>query len=180
MVRRTDHLWFLAFLSLALIFAACGGRPKNSKTNVSNAAPTEVTIYVSTDRVFSEPILKTYEQRTGVKVNAVYDTEETKSTGLANRLLAEKNNAQADVFWSNEPIRTLMLKKRGVLAPYKSPAANGIPAIFKDPDDDWTGFSARLRIIAYNTKLVPASEAPQSIFDLSDPKWKNQRSEEHT
>src|SRR2546426_2760898 len=174
MVRRTDHLWFLTFLSLALIVAACGGRAKNIKTNVSNAALGEVTIYVSTDRVFSEPILKTYEQKTGVKVNAVYDTEETKSTGLANRLLAEKNNAQADVFWSNEPVRTLVLKKRGVLAPYKSPAANGIPAAFKDAEGYWTGFSARTRVLVYNTKLVKPEEAPQSVFDLADPKWKGQ------
>ncbi|MCA1602757.1 MAG: hypothetical protein LC776_14355 [Acidobacteria bacterium] len=66
-----------------------------------------------------------------MKVNAVYDTEETKSTGLANRLLAEKNNPQADVFWSNEPVRTLALKNRGVLAPYKSSSAVGIPDVFK-------------------------------------------------
>jgi len=54
-----------------------------------------------TDRVFSEPILQAYERKTGVKVKAAYDTDETKSTGLANKLLAEKNNPQADVFWSN-------------------------------------------------------------------------------
>src|SRR6266511_629367 len=172
MIRRTDRLWSLTFLSLALIFASCGGRKQNA--NVSSGAPGEVTIYVSTDRVFSEPILKAYEEKTGVKVNAVYDTEETKSTGLANRLLAEKNNAQADVFWSNEPIRTLMLKKRGVLAPYKSPAANGIPDIFKDPEGYWTGFSARMRVIAYNTDHVKAGDAPASIFQLADPKWKDQ------
>jgi iron(III) transport system substrate-binding protein len=62
-----------------------------------NAART-VTVYVSTDRVFSEPVLREYERRSGVTVNAVYDTEETKSTGLANRLLAEKARPQADVF----------------------------------------------------------------------------------
>src|SRR5687768_17853302 len=56
-------------------------------------------------------ILKTFEQRTGVRVDAVYDTEETKSTGLANRLIAEKENPRADVFWSNEPVRTLVLKE---------------------------------------------------------------------
>src|SRR5215207_10532963 len=69
----------------------------------------QVTIYVSTDRAFSEPVLRAYEKRSGVRVNAVYDTEETKSTGLANRLLAEKARPQADVFWSNEPVRTLVL-----------------------------------------------------------------------
>jgi iron(III) transport system substrate-binding protein len=133
-----------------------------------------VTIYVSTDRVFSEPILREYEKRSGVKVNAVYDTEETKSTGLANRLLAEKARPQADVFWSNEPVRTLVLKSRDVLASYRSPSAKGIPESLVDPEGFWTGFSARMRVIAYNTNAVKPDDAPQSIFDLADPKWKGQ------
>ena len=80
-----------ALLSVALVASSCGGKP-GANGAASGAHDTEVTVYVSTDRVFSEPILKAFEEKTGVKVNAVYDTEETKSTGLANRLLAEKNN----------------------------------------------------------------------------------------
>ena len=131
-------------------------------------------MYVSTDRVFSEPVLREYEKRSGVTVNAVYDTEETKSTGLANRLIAEKARPQADVFWSNEPVRTLVLKQRGVLAPYRSPSAEGIPSALIDPEGLWTGFSARMRVIAYNTAAVKPEYAPQSIFDLADPRWKGQ------
>jgi iron(III) transport system substrate-binding protein len=96
-----------------LLLSACG----RSDTARS------VTVYVSTDRVFSEPVLQEYQRRSGVTVNAVYDTEETKSTGLANRLLAEQGRPQADVFWSNEPVRTLVLKSRKVLAPYRSASA---------------------------------------------------------
>jgi iron(III) transport system substrate-binding protein len=107
-------------------------------------------------------------------VNTVYDTEETKSTGLANRLIAEQARPQADVFWSNEPVRTLVLKSRRVLAPYRSPSAEGIPPALVDSDGYWTGFSARIRVIAYNTTLVTPAEAPQSIFDLADPKWRGQ------
>jgi iron(III) transport system substrate-binding protein len=136
--------------------------------------PREVTAYVSADRPFSEPIMQDYERQTGVRVSVVYDTVETKSTGLANRLLAEKGRPQADVFWSNEPVRTLMLKSRGVLAPYQSPAASGIANTFKDPEGYWTGFSARLRVIVYNADKVKENEAPRSVFDLADPRWKGQ------
>jgi iron(III) transport system substrate-binding protein len=124
--------------------------------------------------VFSEPVVREYEKQSGVRVNTVYDTEETKSTGLANRLIAEQVRPQADVFWSNEPVRTLVLKSRGVLASYRSPSAKGIPPALVDPEGYWTGFSARIRVIAYNTKLVKPAEAPQSIFDLADPKWRGQ------
>jgi iron(III) transport system substrate-binding protein len=134
----------------------------------------QVTSYVSADRPFSEPVLREYERRSGVRVDVVYDTEETKSTGLANRLLAEQARPRADVFWSNEPVRTLVLKSKGVLAPYRSPSAEGIPPALIDPDGFWTGFSARIRVIAYNAKLVTPRDAPQSVFDLADPKWRGQ------
>ena len=157
----------LAILAI-VAFAACRGSDPGSQ------GPRTVTIYVSTDRVFSEPVLRAYERQSGVTVNAVYDTEETKSTGLANRLLAEQARPQADVFWSNEPVRTLVLKSRNVLAPYRSPNAEGIPAALVDGDAYWTGFSARIRVIAYNTTLVTPEEVPKSVFDLADPRWRGQ------
>jgi iron(III) transport system substrate-binding protein len=162
-----------AVVAALLLMAACGGRTDAPAGATSDGSRT-VTIYVSTDRVFSEPVLREYERRSGVKVSPVYDTEETKSTGLANRLLAEKNRPQADVFWSNEPVRTLVLKSRGVLAPYRSSNADGIPPVLVDPEHFWTGFSARIRVIAYNTRLVTADQAPRSVFDLADPRWKGQ------
>jgi iron(III) transport system substrate-binding protein len=166
-VRSASALFRAASLASVVLAAGCGsaGRDGDART---------VTIYVSTDRVFSEPILREYQEKTGIRVDVVYDTEETKSTGLANRLIAEKARPRADVFWSNEPVRTLVLKSRGVLAPYRSPSAEGIPAQLVDPEGYWTGFSARLRVIAYNTKLVTAAAAPQSVFDLADPEWKDQ------
>lgn len=171
----TRAAWsFLIGLIGLMIFASACQRQSAPASRDANKGAAEVTVYVSTDRVFSEPVLRAYEQQTGVKVNAVYDTEETKSTGLANKLLAEKSRPQADVFWSNEPVRTLVLKSRGVLAPYQSPNAAAIPATFKDPEGYWTGFSARLRVIVYNTNLVKPEAAPKSIYDLADPKWKGQ------
>jgi iron(III) transport system substrate-binding protein len=167
------RVYLIFLISLTVLLVACQ-RQSATETRGADNKTDDVTVYVSTDRVFSEPILQAYEQKSGVKVNAVYDTEETKSTGLANKLLAEKNNPQADVFWSNEPVRTLVLESRGVLTPYRSPNAEGIPATFKDPEGYWTGFSARIRVIAYNTNLVKPQDVPRSIYDLTDPKWKGQ------
>jgi iron(III) transport system substrate-binding protein len=175
-MRRSGGTWFLwpvlAVVVLATVALSCGGSSRDGAAREVRARA--VTIYVSTDRVFSEPVLREYERRSGVKVNAVFDTEEAKSTGLANRLIAEKARPQADAFWSNEPVRTLVLKSRGVLAQYQSPSAEGIPAALVDPEGYWTGFSARMRVIAYNTTLVKPGDAPQSVFDLADPKWRGQ------
>lgn len=147
------------FLSLPILaIVGCGKKQSN-----------EVTIYVSEDQVFSEPILKDFEKETGIKVMPVFDTEEAKSTGAMNRLIAEKDNPQADVYWANEPIRAEVLKQKGISLPYLSPNAKEIPDGFKDREGYWTGFSARVRVLVVNARLT---EKPHSIFAYTDPKWK--------
>ncbi len=128
----------------------------------------EVVVYTSVDQVYSEPILKAYEQSTGVRVKAVYDVEAAKTTGLVTRLDAEKARPQADVFWSGEFAQTMGLKERGVLAPYRSPAAADIPAVFSDPEACWTGVGGRARVFIVNTTLLRPSEYPASLDDMLD------------
>jgi iron(III) transport system substrate-binding protein len=129
-----------------------------------------VVCYTSTDQVFAEPILKAFEEQSGIRVRAKYDTEETKTTGLVNLIQAEKSNPQADVFWSSETGRAIALKQAGCLAAHSSPNAEGIPTGFKDPEGYWTGFSARARVILYNTELVKVNP-PSSVMELIDPAW---------
>ena len=129
----------------------------------------EVVIYTSLDQVFSEPVLQAFEKETGIRVKAVYDVEASKTTGLVNRLIAERPNPRADVFWNSEVGRTLVLKDKGVLTPYVSPSAADIPDQFKDAEGYWTGFGARARVLIYNKDLVPEDRLPVSIFDLTDP-----------
>ncbi|OQY99209.1 MAG: iron ABC transporter substrate-binding protein [Candidatus Brocadia sp. UTAMX2] len=137
-------------------------------------AGNEVVVYTSEDKIFSEPVLQAFEKQTGIKVRAIFDTEETKSAGLVNRLIAEKDNPQADVFWSGDPVRPVLLAIKGLTAPYISPISSDIPKDYKDPDGHWTSFSARARIILYNTNLVNMDERPLSLFDLSKPPWRGQ------
>lgn len=155
--RIIFYIVFAGIMSLALI-AGC-------RQKISN----QVVVYVSEDQVFSEPILRDFEAETGIRVRAVYDTEETKSTGVMNRLIAEKGNPQADVYWANEPIRAIVLKHRRISAPYFSPNAEGIPANFKDPQGYWTGFSARARVLVVGQE----KEMPSSVLAYVDEIWKN-------
>jgi hypothetical protein len=60
-------------LLTAVTLAACG-RPLN-KANNSAGTMNEVTVYVSTDRVFSEPILKAYEQKSAEVEKALAKSE---------------------------------------------------------------------------------------------------------
>ena len=104
---------FVSLLILAIFLTGC--------SKEQPAAQQEVVVYTSLDKVFSQPILEGFERKTGIKVKAVYDSEATKTTGLVNRLIAEKDSPRADAFWNSETGRTIVLKQKGVLAPYKSP-----------------------------------------------------------
>ena len=153
----------LAALAAACALAACG-----------SSGEREVVVYTSVDQPFAQPVFAAFEQKTGIKVRAVFDTEETKSTGVLNRLIAEAKRPQADVFWSNDPVRPFVLVDRGLIAPYVSTSAAGIPAAFKGGDGTWTGVAARARVLLVNTTKVPAAETPRSIQDLIAPRWKGQ------
>src|SRR5437762_5104489 len=134
-----------------------------------SASSKAVVVYVSEDQVFSEPILKDFERETGITVKSVFDTEESKSTGVMNRLIAETDNPQADVYWANEPVRADALKQRGVSGAYDSPSAEGIADQFKDRDHYWTGFSARARVLLVNAR---STIKPAGIMGYTDPSAK--------
>src|SRR5437588_4974270 len=150
-----NSIGVLLSVTLISILTAC--RPTSSRT---------VVIYVSEDQVFSEPILKDFERDTGIGVKSVFDTEESKSTGVMNRLIAEKDNPQADVYWANEPVRADALRQRGVSTPYVSPSSEGIADQFKDPEHYWTGFSARARVLLVNAR---STIKPVSVTAYTDP-----------
>lgn len=136
-------------------------------------APT-VVVYTSVDQVFSEPVLRRFEEKTGVRVRVVYDTEETKSTGVLNRLIAEAENPQADVFWSGDPVRPFVLINRGLVYPYVSPQAQRIPLGFKAADGTWTGFAARARVLLVNRERLKDRTMPRSVRDLAHPRWRGE------
>ncbi|MBN1806662.1 MAG: hypothetical protein JW837_15545 [Sedimentisphaerales bacterium] len=106
MRERVFRILSICLTVLLCAFFGCRGKKSEQQ---------QVVVYTSLDKVFSEPILKAFEKETGIKVLDVYDSEATKTTGLVNRLIAEKANPRADVFWNSEIGRTIVLKRKGVL-----------------------------------------------------------------
>ncbi len=114
-----------------------------------------VVIYTSQDQVYAEPILREFERRTGLRVRAVYDSEAVKTVGLANRLLAEKDHPQCDVFWSNEELRTRQLAVRGVFAETNA----------------WVAVGYRSRRLVINTNRVHTDGGLWSLAELTNSHW---------
>lgn len=134
----------------------------------------EVVVYVSHDQDYAQSVIEAFEKESGIKVKSVYDTEASKTVGLTNRLIAEKNNPQADVFWNNEVVRAVQLKKEKVLQVYKPENYDKLNPLYKDPEGYWTGFAARARVLVVNTNLVSETNRPESLEDLINPKFAEQ------
>jgi iron(III) transport system substrate-binding protein len=161
-LRASRWLVIILLFGSALTGLSCGKRPDRP----------EVVLYCSVDQTLAEPIVAEFEKQAGITVLARYDTEASKTVGLVQRIRAEAAAPTADVLWANEIFHTIRLAREGLLAPYHSEAADGWPDTFADPNGYWYGFALRGRVIGYNTNKVSAEEAPKSLGDVLDVKWK--------
>jgi len=135
--------WLLAFVLVAGILWL----PKLFRGSGAKV----VIVYAAQDQVYAEPILKDFEKQTGIKVRAIYDSEATKTVAIANRLLAERERPQCDVYWGNEELRTRQLAARG---------------IFRETNG-WTAFGYRSRRIAVSAR-ADGPAAPSSLVELTN------------
>ena len=134
----------------------------------------EVVVYTSVDQVFAEPILNDFARETGIKVRPVFDTEETKSTGVVNRLIARKRKpAGRCVLGSGDPMRADLLKQRGLTTADVSPVATDINSTFKIRPVTGRAF-LRGQGYCFTTLKIAAADVPRSVLDLTNPRYRGQ------
>jgi iron(III) transport system substrate-binding protein len=127
----------------------------------------EVAFYANITSV--EPIIKAFTADTGVK--ATYTR--ISSTKFVATAITEfqAGKLQADVIQGPLPVLEI-LKEKGVLAAYRSPAAAGY-AEWTRKDDAIQLFGIEYVGIIYNKNLVKPVDVPKRYEDLADPKWNN-------
>ncbi len=141
--------------------------------------PESVVLYTSVDDPVARPIIKAFEDQTGIRVTLVTDAEATKTSGLVEKIRAEKVDPQCDVYWGNEPFNTINLGLEGLLAPYDAPSAHDVPSQYKDGSNHlWASNGLRARVIAVNTAATSSASTqpvlmPSGIEDLGEPDYKN-------
>lgn len=94
------------------------------------------------------------------------------SQDVLDRLRSEKANPQADV-WFGAPAETFSrAANEGLLDPYKPTWSDAVPAEAHDAENRWYGTYLTPEVIAYNSQVVAAADAPADWDDVLDPKWK--------
>jgi iron(III) transport system substrate-binding protein len=92
---------------------------------------------------------------------------------LLNRILTEHRAGRYNYDTLNIRSSALYtLKKAGAIGRFESPYRRGLRAGFYDKDGYFNGIWASLMVYLYNTKQVSRAQAPKSIDDLLQPKWK--------
>jgi iron(III) transport system substrate-binding protein len=101
------------------------------------------------------------------------------STGdLTARLLAEKDNPQADVIYGTAATSMMIFQEEGMLEPYAPKGVETILPQFKDSNNPpyWVGVDAYVTAFCVNTALAQEKNLPipQSWADLLNPVYQGQ------
>jgi iron(III) transport system substrate-binding protein len=92
---------------------------------------------------------------------------------ILNRILTEYRAGRHNYDTLNIRSSALFtLKKANAVGRYDSPYRRGLRPGFHDKDGYFNGIWASLMVFLYNTKQVSKAEAPKSLNDLLQPKWK--------
>jgi iron(III) transport system substrate-binding protein len=92
---------------------------------------------------------------------------------LLNRIMTEHRAGKYNYDTLNIRSSALYtLKKAGAIGRYDSPYRRGLRTGFYDKDGYFNGIWASLMVYLFNTKQVSRAQAPKSIDDLLQPKWK--------
>lgn len=145
----------------ALLLAGCAA-PQAPHTDYAPEESDRLVIYTSHKEEVYLPVIREFEERTGIWVDIV-----TGGTNeLLDRIAAEQDSPVADVMFGGG-VESLQYYK-DCFTPYVSAEAGSIRENFRAADDIWTPFSALPVVLIYNTKLVNPEQL-QSWEDLNDP-----------
>ncbi len=127
-----------------------------------------LTIYSGRTEDLVGPLLERFSEEEDVAIDVRYgDTPQ-----LALLLAEEGDRTPADVFWGQSPGATAYLADRDLLAPLSREVLDLVDPGFEDPEGLWTGVSGRQRVLVYNSEEVAEAELPESVFELTEPRYR--------
>ena len=140
----------------------------SSNTAIQPAsAAEEINLYSYRQPFLIEPLIKSFSEETGIKVNVVFANK-----GMLEKIKAAGANNPADAVLTVDIGRLYALKQADVLDPVKSDVLNAnIPVHLRDPEGLWFGLTQRARIALVSKERVKEGEL-KTYEDLADPKFR--------
>jgi iron(III) transport system substrate-binding protein len=127
-----------------------------------------LVVYSGREEELVAPLFERFEEETEIAVDVRYGD----SAELAATIAEEGDNSPADVFFAQDPGSLGSVEDQ--LAVLPEDVLQRVDKRFRDANGRWVGTSGRARVIVYNTEELTEDEVPDSVFDLTDSKWKGQ------
>ncbi len=125
-----------------------------------------VNIYSYRQPDLIRPLTDAFTAKTGIGVRIIFADK-----GLEERIRAEGANSPADVILTTDISRLAAAADLGVTQPVVSATINaGIPAQYRDPDNQWFGVTSRSRVIYAAKDRVRQDTI--TYEEMANPKWK--------
>ena len=156
--------WLLPAV-LVLALAGCGGDDGDETAGGETTESTTLTVYSGREEELVAPLFERFEEETDIDVEVRY----ADSAELAATIAEEGDNSPADVFFAQDPGSLGSVADQ--LAELPDEVLDRVDERFRDSDGRWVGTSGRARVIVYNTDELSETGVPDSVFDLTDPKW---------
>lgn len=136
--------------------------------SMSAIASEEVNIYSYRQPYLIEPMLKAFEQDTGVKVNVIFADK-----GLVERVKREGELSPADVLLTVDISRVMEVVNAGLAQPIESDVLKAnIPAQYRDSKNEWFALTTRARAIYTSKERVGKLPEDFTYYDLAKPEYK--------
>jgi iron(III) transport system substrate-binding protein len=129
-----------------------------------------LTIYSGRQRELIAPLLEDFSDDTGIGVDVRYGD----SADLALLIEEEGDRSPADIFLSQSPGAIGFLDADDRLTELPDDILDRVEPRFGAPDGDWVGISGRVRVLVYNPDLAEPGDLPDSVFDLTDERYRGQ------
>ncbi len=149
---------------------AIQGTPAASQVDIEKAkAEGKVVLYTSLDTKIVDAIVASFKEQYGIDVEYFRGG----SADVSSKVLAEADagGVQADIVDASDVGAFLVMKERGLLKPYRSHAAESVPAELRDPDDMWVADRLTQAVIQYNVEELAGLAPPEHWEDLTAPEY---------
>lgn len=163
-------LSLVSILGVLAAFSACTEAPPEGEGGDGGEMEEArtVTVYSGRNESLIGPILERFEETSGIEVEVRYG----ETAEMAATLMEEGEGSPAYVFISQDAAALGAVADAGLLAPLPETIMSRIPSRFADAQDRWVGLSGRARTVVYNTERITPDELPQSLSEVTDPKYR--------
>jgi iron(III) transport system substrate-binding protein len=131
------------------------------------ADPVSLTLYNGQHKEVGDAIAKAFEAKTGIHVNV----RKGSSNQLASQVVEEGERSPADVIYTEESPPLNKLGEQGLLAKIDASTLDVLPKEYVAGNGNWMGVTARVRVVAFNPKLIDEKDLPKSVMEFSQPEW---------